>query len=76
MAKSKTRKGHKQRVKSRNERIKGQQNAFIKMFKERMNAGVTEEIQKEADKLKNNENVVINPEERTVDTTMSTPPVK
>jgi len=75
MAKSKTRKGHKQRVKARNERIKNRQNAFIKMFKEQMNAGVSEEIQKQADQLRA-ENEAVNPESRTIDTTMSTPPVK
>jgi len=77
MGKSKKRGGektHRKRVQARNQRIKAQQDAFIKQFRERMDAGVAEEIEKQAQAIK--ESKVDGTLERGMDSTMSTPPIK
>jgi ribosomal protein S20 len=77
MPKSKKRggkKAHNNRVTARNQKIKGKQNSFIKQFKERLDAGVAEELEKQAGEVKAKE--IDGTEERTVlDTPMSTSPI-
>ncbi len=66
-------KAHKNRVTARNQKIKGKQNAFIKSFKERLDAGVAEELEKQSGEVKKE---IDGTEERTVlDTPMSTSPI-
>lgn len=77
MGKSKKRggeKAHRKRVQARNQLIKSRQNAFIKQFRERLDAGVAEELDKQAQELKSKQ--IDGTEERTMDTPMSTPPIK
>tara|TARA_Y100000389_G_C17434718_1_gene504789 strand:+ start:1509 stop:1742 length:234 start_codon:yes stop_codon:yes gene_type:complete len=77
MGKSKKRggeKAHKKRVQVRNQRIKAQQDAFVKQFKQKLDDGVTEELEKQAEEVKNK--TVGGTEERGVESTMSTPPIK
>jgi hypothetical protein len=78
MGKSKKRggeKAHRKRVQARNEIIKGKRNSFIKKFKERLDNGVTEELQKQADEVRLKKELD-GLEERTVlDTTMSSVPI-
>lgn len=69
-------KEHKKKVEARNQRIKGKQNAFMKQFKERMDAGVQEELKKQADALKKKKEIDGTEERTIIDTTMSTPPIK
>jgi len=76
MAKSRKRggkKAHAKRVKSRNDKKRGQQNAFIKSFKERLDQGVQSELEKEAEAKKKE---IDGTEERTMlDTPMSSSPI-
>jgi ribosomal protein S20 len=76
MPKSKKRggkKAHNNRVTARNQKMKGKQNAFIKSFKERLDAGVADELEKQAGEVKKE---IDGTEERTVlDTPMSTTPI-
>ena len=77
MGKSKKRggeKAHRKRVQARNQRIKAQQDAFVKQFRQKLDAGVMEELEKQAQEVKNK--TVDGTEERGMDSTMSTPPVK
>jgi hypothetical protein len=73
MAKSKKRKGHAKKVMARNQRIKGQQNAFIKEFKEKLDKGVAADLEKQANDVKAKE--IDGTEERTMDSTMSASPI-
>jgi hypothetical protein len=73
MAKSKKRKGHAKRVKARNDEKKIKQNRFIKAFQEKLDNGVASELAKQAEAKKGE---IDGTEERTMDSTMSTSPVK
>jgi ribosomal protein S20 len=78
MGKSKKRggaKAHRKRVQARNEKIKGKQNAFIKQFRERLDAGVQEELQKQADEVRAQKEVDGTEERTVLDTTMSSSPI-
>jgi hypothetical protein len=73
MAKSKKRggaKAHRKRVKSRNEKIKGKQNQFVKQFEQKLAEARAEQEAKEEPKELDGTEV------RTMDSTMSAPPVK
>jgi hypothetical protein len=77
MGKSKKRggeKAHRKRVQARNQRIKAQQDAFVKQFRQKLDAGVTEELEKQTQVIK--ESKVDGTLERGMDSTMSTPPIK
>jgi hypothetical protein len=77
MGKSKKRggeKAHRKRVQARNQRIKAQEDAFVKQFKQKLDAGVAEELEKQAQEVKNK--TVDGTEERVMESTMSTPPLK
>lgn len=77
MGKSKKRGGkkvHAKRVQVRNQKIKAQQDAFVKQFKQKLDAGVAEELEKRAEEVKNK--TVGGTEERGMESTMSTPPIK
>jgi hypothetical protein len=67
-------KAHRKRVQARNQKIKAQQDAFIKQFREKLDAGVKEELEKQAQNVKDKE--IDGTEERTMGSTMSTPPIK
>lgn len=69
-------KEHRKKVEARNQRIKGKQNAFVKQFKERMDAGVQEELKKQADTVRSKQEIDGTEERTIIDTTMSTPPTK
>ena len=73
MAKSRKRKGHAKKVTARNQRIKGQQNAFIKSFKEKLDKGVAADLEKQANEVKEKE--IDGTEERTMDSIMSASPI-
>jgi hypothetical protein len=66
-------KAHAKRVTARNNKIKGQQNAFIKSFKEKLDKGVAADLEKQANEVKAKE--IDGTEERTMDSTMSTSPI-
>jgi len=77
MGKSKKRggeKAHRKRVQARNQRIKAQQDAFVKQFRQKLDAGVAEELEKQTQVIK--ESKVDGTTERGMDSTMSTPPIK
>lgn len=68
-------KAHRKRVQARNERIKGKQNAFIKQFRERLDAGVQEELQRQADEVRSKKELDGTEERTVLDTPMSTAPI-
>lgn len=68
-------KAHRKRVQARNQRIKGKQNAFIKQFKERLDAGVKEELEKQANEVRSQKELDGTEERTVLDTPMSTSPI-
>jgi len=76
MPKSRNRKNQKKKAKARTENLRAKQNAFIRQFQQNFNQEVSKEIEAEAQKVKE-QNQIDGTEERTlIDTTMSTPPTK
>ena len=78
MGKSKKRggeKAHRKRVQARNQLIKGKRNAFIKQFRERLDAGVQEELQRQADEIRAKKELDGTEERTVLDTPMSTSPI-
>lgn len=78
MGKSKKRggeKAHRKRVQARNQMIKGRQNAFIKQFKDRLDAGVKEELEKQANEVRAKKELDGTEERTVLDTPMSTSPI-